>query len=95
MSDSTGGSESGGVAVAGQDSEADSEPPQQGPPLLPESCCVEVGETSEEGAPPSAKRSRMSEEDQALEPGVSKEMPPQENSAPSAQSRIFILLYLS
>ncbi|KAM4537292.1 telomerase Cajal body protein 1 [Odontesthes bonariensis] len=88
MSDSTGGSESGGVAVAGQDTEADSEPPQQGPPLLPDFSCVEVGETSEEGAQPSAKRSRLSEEDQVLEKCVSEEMPSQENFAPSAQREL-------
>ncbi|MED6257939.1 Telomerase Cajal body protein 1, partial [Ataeniobius toweri] len=63
MSDSAGGGESGGVATAGQDSEADGEPPQQAPPLLCQSEQVEQ-ETSEDGLP--AKRSRMSEEEQGL-----------------------------
>ncbi|XP_044040809.1 telomerase Cajal body protein 1 [Siniperca chuatsi] len=66
MSDSAGSGESGGVAGAGQDAEADNEPPQQAPPL-PEGESLEVGETSEEGAPTSAKRPRMSEEEQGLE----------------------------
>ncbi|XP_010737064.2 telomerase Cajal body protein 1 [Larimichthys crocea] len=66
MSDSAGGGESGGVAGAGQDAEADNEPPQQAPPL-PEGDGLEavvVEETSEDGAPPSAKRLRMSEEEE-------------------------------
>nr|XP_046235848.1 telomerase Cajal body protein 1 [Scatophagus argus]XP_046235850.1 telomerase Cajal body protein 1 [Scatophagus argus]XP_046235851.1 telomerase Cajal body protein 1 [Scatophagus argus] len=66
MSDSNGGGESGGVAGAGQDTEADNEPPQQGPPL-PEGDTSEVGVTSEEGVPPSAKRPRISEEGHGLE----------------------------
>ncbi|XP_041820988.1 telomerase Cajal body protein 1 [Chelmon rostratus] len=66
MSDSAGGGESGGVAGAGQESDADSEPPQQAP-TLPEGDSIEVGETSAEEAPPSAKRPRMSEEEQGLE----------------------------
>ncbi|KAM4714799.1 telomerase Cajal body protein 1 [Anableps anableps] len=65
MSDSAGGGESGGVAAAGQDSEADGEPPQQGLPLLCQSE-QEEREPSEEGLPPSAKRSRMSEEEQGF-----------------------------
>ncbi|XP_073331725.1 telomerase Cajal body protein 1 [Pagrus major] len=66
MSDSAGGGEGGGVAGAGQDAEADNEPPHQAPPL-PGGDSIEVEETSEEGAPPSAKRPRMSEEEQGLE----------------------------
>ncbi|KAM9718179.1 telomerase Cajal body protein 1 [Menidia menidia] len=66
MSDSAGGSESGGVGGVG-DSEAESEPPQQVPPVPPESGCAEVGGTSEEGAPPSPKRFRMSEEKEVLD----------------------------
>lgn len=66
MSDSTEGGESGGVASAGQDAEADNEPPQQAPPLL-EGDSSEVGDTSEELAPPSTKRPRMSEDNQELE----------------------------
>ncbi|XP_036002524.1 telomerase Cajal body protein 1 isoform X1 [Fundulus heteroclitus] len=63
MSDSAGGGESGGVAAAGQDAEADGEPPQQAPPSL---CPPEQGpaETTEDGPPPSPKRSRRSEEEQ-------------------------------
>uniref|UniRef100_A0A3B3X155 Telomerase Cajal body protein 1 n=1 Tax=Poecilia mexicana TaxID=48701 RepID=A0A3B3X155_9TELE len=63
MSDSAGGGESGGVAAGGQDSEADGEPPQQVPPLLCQSELVEQ-ETPEDELPPSAKRSRMREEEQ-------------------------------
>lgn len=54
------------MACTGQDAEADNEPPQQVPPL-PGDDSLEVGETSEEGAPPSAKRPRMSEEERGLE----------------------------
>lgn len=97
MSDPAGGGESGGVAGAGQDAEADNEPPQQALPL-PEGDSLEVGETSEEGAPPFAKRPRMSEEEQELEQ-VEKsvkmhgETPAQtgllqEDDAPPAQSRV-------
>ncbi len=64
MSDSAGSGESGGVAGAGQDAEADSEPPHQAPPL-PEGDCL--GKTPEEEAPPSAKRPRLIEEEQGLE----------------------------
>ncbi|XP_068164898.1 telomerase Cajal body protein 1 isoform X2 [Antennarius striatus] len=67
MSDSTGGGESG--STSGQDAEADSEPPLRVPPLRGDDS-FEVEETSEEGAPPSAKRARMNEEDQALEEGA-------------------------
>ncbi|KAM7366093.1 hypothetical protein PAMP_015561 [Pampus punctatissimus] len=66
MSGSAANGESGGVAGAGQDSEADNEPPQQAPPL-PEGNSLEVGETLEEGAPMSVKRPRLSEEAQGLE----------------------------
>lgn len=58
MSDSTEGGESGGVASAGQDAEADNEPPQQAPPVL-------EGDSSEEDlAPPSTKRPKMGEDEQ-------------------------------
>lgn len=63
MSDSTEGGESGGVASAGQDAEADNEPPQQAPPVL-EGDSSEVGETSEDLAPPSTKRPKMGEDEQ-------------------------------
>ncbi|XP_042256787.1 telomerase Cajal body protein 1 [Thunnus maccoyii] len=66
MSDSAGNGESGGVAGAGQDSEADNEPPQQAPPL-PGGDSLEERDTLEEEAPKSAKRPRLSEEDQGLE----------------------------
>lgn len=62
MSDSTEGGESGGVASAGQDAEADNEPPPQAPPLLEGDSSL-VGETSEDLAPPSTKRPRMSEDE--------------------------------
>ncbi|XP_006807399.1 telomerase Cajal body protein 1 isoform X1 [Neolamprologus brichardi] len=79
MSDSAGGGESGGGA--GQDSEADNEPPQQPPPLLPGG----AGEISEEGASPSAKRLRMSEEgveqDQVVELGQRHEETPTQPSS--------------
>lgn len=65
MSDSAGGAESGGVAGAGQDAEADSEPPQQAPPL-PDDGSLEVRETPEEGSPPAAKRPKMSAEEREL-----------------------------
>lgn len=91
MSDSAGGGESGGVSGAGQDSEADNEPPQQVPPLLPEGDSLEVRETSEDGDPPSAKRCRMSEEEQGLgQVKVHEEIPVQadlllEDKAPPEQ----------
>ncbi|XP_061566242.1 telomerase Cajal body protein 1 isoform X2 [Cololabis saira] len=73
MSDS--GGEGGGVSgsAAGQDSEGDGEPPQHVPPLLPESDYAEVEETPGEAAPPSAKRSRMGEEEMGLEEVVESE----------------------
>ncbi len=99
MSDSTGGGESGGVAGAGQDAEADNEPPQQAPPL-PEGLGLQIRETLEEGAPPSAKRPRMSELEQGLEQVANSdkmlgETPSQalllqEDAAPPAQSRVSI-----
>lgn len=99
MSDSDGGGESGGVAGAGQDAEADSEPPQQAPPL-PEDDSLEVGDTSEEGAPPAAKRPKMSEEDptQGQEAELLKmhgETPGhtgvlQDDTASPAQSRVLV-----
>lgn len=97
MSDSAGGGESGGVSSAGQDAEADNEPPQQAPPL-PEGDSLEVRETSEELAPPSAKRSKMSEDEQELEQAaqsfkIQGETPAhtgflQEDNAPPVQSRV-------
>lgn len=97
MSDSAGGGEGGGVAGAGQDTEADNEPPQQAPPL-PEGDSLEVEEKSVDGAPPSAKRPRMSEEEQQLEQVVKPakvlgETPVQagflqEDADPPAQSKV-------
>lgn len=87
MCDSAGNGESGGVAGAGQDSEADNEPPQQAPPL-PEGDCVEVGETLEEGAPKSAKRPRLNEEDQGLE---QVDMPAEMHTGTPAQSNASFL----
>lgn len=63
MSDTAAG---GGVAGAGQDEGADNEPPRQA--LLLGTDSSEVGEMSEEGAPPSAKRTKVTEEDQEQEP---------------------------
>ncbi|XP_029311036.1 telomerase Cajal body protein 1 isoform X2 [Cottoperca gobio] len=93
MSDSGGSGESGGVTGAGQDTEADNEPPHQ-PPPLPDGDSFEVGKTSDEGVP-SAKRPRVSEEEQGLEQ-VAKPVEmheeisaqaglPQEEPAPPAQ----------
>ncbi|XP_034713149.1 telomerase Cajal body protein 1 isoform X2 [Etheostoma cragini] len=62
----TGSGESGGVTGTGQDAEADNEPPHQVPPL-PECDRLEVAQTLEEGAPTSAKRPRISEEEEELE----------------------------
>lgn len=94
MSDSAGGGEGGGVAIAGQDAEADNEPPQQAPPL-PE------GDSLEEEAPPSAKRPRIIEEDQELEQSVKMqgETPAQTDllqkyDAPAAQSRVPAAAYV-
>lgn len=66
MSDTAAGADGGGVAGAGQDEGADNEPPRQA--LLLGTDSSEVGEMSEEGAPPSAKRTKMTEEDQEQEP---------------------------
>ncbi|XP_054457447.1 telomerase Cajal body protein 1 [Anoplopoma fimbria] len=66
MSDSAGSGESGGVAGATQEAEADNEPPHQAP-ALHKGDDLEVEVTSEEGVPSSAKRPRMSEEEQGLE----------------------------
>ncbi|XP_032400528.1 telomerase Cajal body protein 1 isoform X2 [Etheostoma spectabile] len=66
MCDSAGSGESGGVTGTGQDAEADNEPPHQAPPL-PECDLLEVAQTLEEGVPTSAKRPRMSEEEEELE----------------------------
>ncbi|XP_026209084.1 telomerase Cajal body protein 1 [Anabas testudineus] len=60
MSESAGGGEGGSVVGAGQDAEADSEPPQQAPPL-PEDYNLE------DETPPAAKRPKMSEDEQELE----------------------------
>lgn len=94
MSDSAGGG--GSVSVAGQDAEADNEPPQQALPL-PEGDSLEAGETAEEAAPPSAKRAKMNEEEKELEQvdksvNMYGETPTQtgflqEDEAPPAQSR--------
>lgn len=99
MSDSAGGGESGGVAGAGQDAEADNEPPHLEPPLPEGDVKAEVGDTSEDGVPSSAKRPRMSEEEEGLEQ-VAKpvkmhgETPAQagllqEDPASPAQSRVY------
>lgn len=66
MCDSAGSGESGGVAGAGQDADADSEPPHQAPPL-PEDGSLDAGKAQEEEEPLSAKRPRMMEEEQGLE----------------------------
>ena len=96
MSDSAGGGESGGVAGAGQDAEADNEPPHLEPPLPEGDVKVEVGETSEEGVPSSAKRPRMSDEEEVVKPvemhGVT---PAQEDPASPAQSRVYALNMLN
>lgn len=108
MSDSAGGGEGGGAAGAGQDAEADNEPPHQAPPL-PGGDSIEVGETSEEGAPPSAKRPRMSEEEDQEEQGLDLAATPvkmhgettaqddllQEDAAPPAQSTAFLVACLT
>lgn len=103
MSDSAGGGESGGVAGAGQDAEADSEPPQQVPPL-PEDDSLEVRETPEEEGPPATKRPKMSEEEQELgrvaEPvKMHRETPRhddvlQDDPASAAQSRVPVSMKL-
>lgn len=104
MSDSAGGGGSGSVTVAGQDAEADNEPPQQALPL-PEGDTLETGETSDEAAPPSAKRPKMSEEEQELEQvdksvNMYGETPPQivllqEDEAPPAQSRVSLSVQIN
>ncbi|XP_075943100.1 telomerase Cajal body protein 1 [Anarhichas minor] len=66
MSDSAGSGESGGVAGAGQDAEADGEPPHQAP-ASPEGDRLEGEVTSEDVVPSSAKRPRISEEEPGLE----------------------------
>lgn len=65
MSESADGGESGGVAGAGQDAEADNEPPQQALHLS-EDKTSKLPQTLEEGAPPTPKRPKMSEEQQEL-----------------------------
>lgn len=93
MSDSAGGGESGGAAAAGQDSEADGEPPQQAPPLLDQSEQVEW-ETSEDGLPPSAKRSRRSEEEQGIDEvhdGTTTESGSAQENTSSAQGEALVL----
>ncbi|XP_015229273.1 PREDICTED: telomerase Cajal body protein 1 [Cyprinodon variegatus] len=82
MSDSAGGGESEGVTA-----EADGEPPQQ---ALPPLCQSEQQEqkTSEDGLPPSAKRSRISEEEEELHEvhdGTTESTCVQMSSTPSAQ----------
>lgn len=66
MSDTTGGGDGGGVAGAGQDEGTDNEPPHLAP-SLPGHGGSEVRETSEEVAPPSAKRTKLSGDDQEQE----------------------------
>ncbi|XP_072543513.1 telomerase Cajal body protein 1 [Salminus brasiliensis] len=51
--------EGGGLGVAGQEAEADGEPPQEGPQNLPSS---EAQEEAGEEAPPAAKQPRLAEE---------------------------------
>lgn len=63
MSDTIGVGDGGGVAGAGQDEGADNEPPHLAP-SLPGHGVSKVEETSEEGAPPSAKRTKVSRDDQ-------------------------------
>lgn len=103
MSNSAGAGESGGVAGAGQDTEADNEPPQQTLPLL-EGDSSEVGDASEEGAPPAAKRLKISREEplrvQVAEPNkMHGETPAQaglllEDLAPPAQSKVPVSMKL-
>lgn len=64
MSDTTGGGE-GGVAGAGQDEGPENEPPHLAP--FPGHGGSQVRETSEEGAPPSAKRTKVNAGDQEQE----------------------------
>lgn len=67
MSDTTGGGDGGGGAGAsGQDEGADNEPPHLAPSLSGHGG-AEVRETSEEGAPPSPKRTKVSGDDQEQE----------------------------
>lgn len=78
MSDSAGEGEGvGGVAGTGPDAEADSEPPHQAP-APSEGDRLEVDVTSE---PLSAKRPKMSEEEQRLEPGAVCEETPAETGS--------------
>lgn len=91
MSDSAGGGEGGGVAGTGQDTEADSEPPQQAPPVLGGDC-IKVGVTPEEEAAPPAKRLRIMGEEQQQgvdeEPAmIQGETPAQADPAPPAQCK--------
>lgn len=89
MSDSAGGGEDGGAAGAGQDSEADGEPPH---PVPLDS--GEVGGTSEEGIPPCAKRFRVGDEElgQEVEPEKAhEETPTEENPPSSAQSTVLLI----
>ncbi|KAM3857824.1 telomerase Cajal body protein 1 [Diretmus argenteus] len=93
MSDSVESGESGGVTGVGQDAEADNEPPQQVPPLVPGGDGSELGENLEEQASPSAKRRRLSEGELGLgagPPEVDGETPAragvlQEDPVPPAQ----------
>lgn len=63
MSETTGGGDGGGVAGSGQDEGADNEPPHLAP-SLPGHGGSEAEETSEEGAPPSAKRTKVNGDEQ-------------------------------
>lgn len=76
MCDSAGGGEGGGgTAAAGQDAEADTEPPLR-PPPSPEGDGAELGGLSEEAAFPCAKRLKMNEAIKGpLQPDLSQMIP--------------------
>lgn len=61
-----GGDGGGGAGAGGQDEAADNEPPQRAL-LEPGPEGSGLGEMAEEGAPPSAKRAKMGEEDREQE----------------------------
>lgn len=96
MCDSAEAGDGGGAGVAGQDSEADGEPPHLAPSGFCESDSVEIGVTSEEGVPPTAKRFRMSKEElgRDVEPEkVYEGTPAEEKPTSPAQSTIFRFRY--
>lgn len=80
MSDSAGSGESGGVAGAGQDAETDNEPPHPIPATL-KGDSLQLGETLEGEAPPSAKRPRLNEEELVQGPTVEPFNTPVETAA--------------